>query len=133
MLNSIKAVSLGVLTIFILGLINQLVLIMSAVGYNSLVKILPALLPWSQVFTYVMAALGFFIVMACGGIVSAMVAEKQAYVKAVIASLLGSSISLYLSLQNEIFTPMALLFVLFGLMSSIVGCWGWQKYQAKSA
>lgn len=131
MLNSLKAISLGVLTIFILGLVNQLILIMSAVGYNSLVKIIPALMPWSQVFTYVLAAIGFFMVMASGGLVTAMVAARQAYSKAVIASLLGSSISLYLSLKDEIFTPIALFFVLFGVASSMAGCWGWKQYRSR--
>ncbi|WP_198263746.1 hypothetical protein [sulfur-oxidizing endosymbiont of Gigantopelta aegis] len=129
MKNTLKAISLGVLTIFILGLVNQLVLIMSAVGYSSLIKWSPAFQPWSQVFTYTLAGIGFFIVMATGGLVTAMVALRHAYSKALIASFLGSSISLYLSLKDEIFTPIALFFVVFGLLSSAVGCWLWQKYQ----
>jgi len=128
-LNTFKAVSLGVITIFILGLVNQLVLIMSSVGYNSLVKIAPAFSPWSQTFTYVLAGIGFFIVMAGGGLVTAMAAVEKAYTKAIIASILGSSISLYLSLKDEIFTPIALFFVLFGISSSMVGCWMWKKYE----
>ena len=131
MLNSLKAISLGVLTIFILGLVNQLVLIMSAVGYNSLVKISPVFLPWTQEFTYILAGIGFFIVMACGGLVTARAALHQPYLKAVIASILGSSISLYLSLKDEIFTPIALFFVLFGIISSVIGCWAWQRYEQK--
>lgn len=131
MSNSLKAISLGVITIFILGLVNQLVLIMSSVAYNSLIKFSPVFLEWSQVFTYVLAGIGFFIVMAGGGLVTAMVALQKAYSKAIIASILGSSISLYLSLQSEIFTPMAFFFVIFGVISSIIGCWGWQRYQQK--
>ena len=133
MLNSLKAISLGVITILILGLVNQLVLIMSTVAYNSLIKFSPLFLEWSQVFTYVLAGIGFFIVMAGGGLVTAMVALQRAYSKAVIASVLGSSISLYLSLQGEIFTPIALFFVLFGVISSIIGCRGWKNYQQKKA
>lgn len=133
MSNSLKAISLGVITIFILGLVNQLVLIMSSVAYNSLIKFSPVFLEWSQVFTYVLAGIGFFIVMAGGGLVTAMVALQKAYSKAIIASILGSSISLYLSLQSEIFTPMAFFFVIFGVISSIIGCWGWQRYQQKKS
>lgn len=129
MLNSLKAISLGVITIFILGLVNQLVLIMSAVAYNSLLEISPQFKPWSQMFTYVIAGIGFFIVMASGGLVTARAALKYIYTNAIIASIIGSSISLYLSLQDEIFTPMAFFFILFGIIASVIGCWGWEKYQ----
>ncbi len=132
MLNSLKAISLGVITIFILGLVNQLVIIMSVVGYNSLIAISPVFIPWSQVFTYVIGGIGFFIVMTTGGLVTAKAASEQACLKAVIASILGSSISLYFSLQDEIFTPIAFFFVTFGVISSLIGCWLWKKYQQKT-
>jgi len=131
MLNSLKAISLGVITIFILGLVNQLVLIMSAVAYNSLIEISPLFKPWSQIFTYVIAGIGFFIVMASGGLVTARAAQKNIYTKAIIASIIGSSISLYLSLQDEIFTPMAFFFILFGIIASVIGSWSWERYQQK--
>ncbi|MCP3849780.1 MAG: hypothetical protein GY694_06020 [Gammaproteobacteria bacterium] len=131
MINSLKAIVLGVTTIFILGLVNQLVLIMAAVAYNALIKMYPLLAPWSQVFTYVLAGIGVFIVMALGGLVTAKNAAEQAYIKAIIAAIIGSSISLYLSLQEEIFTPIAFLFLLYAVSSSVIGCWIWQKYQNK--
>lgn len=131
MLNSLKAISLGVISIFILGLVNQLVLIMATVGYHSLVEFSPALKPWSQVFIYVLGGIGFFIVMAVGGLVTAMAALERAYLKAIIASVLGCSISLYLSLKDDIFTPIAFFFVSFGVLSSLIGCWLWKKYQQK--
>ncbi len=104
---------------------------MSVVGYNSLTALSPDFVPWSQTFTYVVGGIGFFVVMAIGGLVTAREAAKQACLKAVIASVLGSSISLYLSLQDEIFTPIAFFFVSFGVISSLIGCWLWQKYQRR--
>ena len=139
MLNSIKAISIGVISILILGLINQLVLIMAAVGYNSLMKWSEAFIPWSQLFTYSLAGLGFFIVMTLGGLFTAIASENKtfsshvyknnAYRNAIIASIIGSSISLYLSLQQEIFTVLALLFLILGVCCSIFGCWLWVKRQ----
>jgi hypothetical protein len=102
---------------------------MSAVGYTSLSKWSPVFQPWSQVFTYTLAGIGFFVVMATGGMVTAMVALRHAYRKALIASFFGSSISLYLSLKDEIFTPIALFFIIFGLASSAIGCWLWKNHQ----
>ncbi len=132
-INSLKAITLGVLTILILGVVNQLVLIMGAVAYNSLMQISPIFIPWSQVFTYALAGTGFFIVMAGGGLVTARAALERAYTKAVIASILGSSLSLYLSFQGESFTPVAFFFVLFGVISSLIGCWTWEKYQLRQS
>jgi hypothetical protein len=133
MLNSLKAITLGVITIFILGLINQLVLIMSAVAYHSLVEFSPMFLAWSKIFTYIIAAISFFIIMAIGGIVTARIAVENAYNKALIASFIGSSLSLSLSLKDEIFTPIAFFFIIYGLISSMIGCWLWQKYQKKTS
>lgn len=126
--NSLKAISSGVITILILGLINQLVLIMAAVGYNSLMKISPAFIPWSQVFTYSLGGLGYFIVMASAGVVTAMASERQDYIHIIIAAILGSSISLYLSLQEEIFTLLALIFLLLGILFAVFGGWFWKFY-----
>lgn len=133
MINSLKAISLGVITIIILGLVNQLVLIMSAVGFNSLTTILPEFSAWSQELTYVLAGIGVFIVMAGGGFVTARASLEQAYTKSIIASIIGSSISLYLSLKDEIFTPIALFFLIYGIIASVIGCWIWQKYQQKQS
>ncbi|MCU7818450.1 MAG: hypothetical protein KZQ56_10625 [gamma proteobacterium symbiont of Lucinoma myriamae] len=94
-------------------------------------KTYPALIPWSQVFTYALGGLGFFIVMFLGGFVTAMAALKHTYLNAFAASIVGSSISLYLSLKDEFFTPIAFFFMTFGIISSIFGCWIWHKYQQK--
>ena len=119
------------ITIVILGLFNQLILIMALVGYGSLAKTYSALLPWTQVITYALGGLGYFIVMFFGGLVTTMAAVKHSYPKAIAASILGSSISLSLSLKDEVFTPIALFFMLFGIAASILGCWFWHKYQQR--
>jgi len=132
MLNSLKAISIGVITILILGLVNQLMLIMAAVGYNSLIEISPAFRPWSPLFTYIVGGLGYFLVMSSAGLVTAMASEKHPYKHAVIAAITGSSISLYLSLQEEIFTLLALIFMVLGIGFTLFGCWLRQKYEQKN-
>ncbi len=129
MINSLKAISYGIISIVILGLFNQLILILALVWYSTLAKTYPELLPWSQVVTYALGGLGYFIVMFLGGLVTAMASVKHTYSNAAAASILGSSISLYLSLKDEIFTPIALFFMILGIISSILGCWIWHKYQ----
>jgi len=129
MINALKAISFGIITIIILGLCNQLMLIMGLVGYGSLTKIYPELQAWSQVFTYVLGGLGFCTVMFFGGLVTAMASVKYSYTKTIIASILGSSASLYLSLKDEIFTPIALIFLVSGILSASLGCRVWLNYQ----
>lgn len=125
MLSSLKAISLGIVTIIILGLVNQLILIMASVGYNSLVNIYPELTAWRQAFTYTISALCYFIVMASAGYITAMASRQYAYLHTTIAALLGMSLSLYLSLQQEIFTLFALFFIIIGLIFSLLGCRYW--------
>lgn len=132
MIDSLKAISVGVISILILGLINQLVLIMAAVGFNSLMKWSDAFIPWSSAFTYFMAGLGFIIVMTIAGLLTAHASNNTPYTNAIIASILGSTISLYLSLQQEIFTLLALVFLILGIACSSFGCWFWLKNAKKN-
>ncbi|MCU7940730.1 MAG: hypothetical protein KZQ64_09595 [gamma proteobacterium symbiont of Bathyaustriella thionipta] len=131
MKNYLKAISYGVITIVVLGLFNQLILIMALVGYGSLAKSYSVLLPWTQVFTYTLGGLGYFIVMFFGGLVTTIEAKNHSCSMAFAASILGSSISLYLSLKDEIFTPIAFFFLIFGISSALSGCWVWHKYQQR--
>lgn len=125
MLNSLKAISLGIASIIILGLINQLILIMASVGYNSLLNSYPELASWRQVFTYTISALCYFIVMASAGYITAMASKQYAYLHTAIAAIFGMSFSLYLSLQQEIFTLFALFFIIIGLVFALFGCRYW--------
>lgn len=131
MLNALKAISYGIITIIVLGLCNQLLLIMGLVTYNALEKTYPVLSGWGQVFTYALGGSGYFVVMFFGGLVTTMVAVKYHYTKTIIASALGSGFSLYLSLKDEIFTPIALFFLLFGLLAAVLGCRVWLSYKNK--
>ncbi len=128
MLNSIKAISLGIITLLLLELFNQLVVIMAAVGFNYFIKAEPSLATWSQIFSYAIATLGHFIVMMLTGMVVAMASvPKRAFLNAGMAVIIGSGISLYLSLRDDIFTPIAFIFLISGLLFAFLGCWIWQR------
>jgi len=131
MLNTLKAISYGIITIFVLGLCNQLLLIMGLVAYGSLTKTYPILSEWSQIFTYALGGSGYFVIMLVGGFITTMAAENKHYTATIIAAILGSSFSLYMSLKDEIFTPIALFFLLFGTFAAIMGCRFQLAYKAK--
>ena len=134
MFNSIKAISLGIIILLSLELINQLILIMSAVGFNFLIKSYPSLIPWSQIFTYSMGAFGHFIVMSLTGMTVAITSvSNRACLNAGIAATIGSSISLYLSLRDDIFTPIAFIFLISGIIFALIACSLWLKHAAKKS
>jgi hypothetical protein len=123
MLNNLKAISLGLIVILLLGLTFQLIIILSSVAYNWLAGIYPVIKPWSQYFNYAIGLSCYFVVMASAGFITASASKKQAYTNTSIAALLGMSLSLYLSLQQEIFTLLAFFFLIIGLAFSLFGCY----------
>lgn len=123
MLNNLKAISLGLIVIFILGLLFQLVLILASVGYNAMAHSFPSLSQGSQFFNYTISTICYFIVMVSSGYITTVSSKKNHYANTIIAALLGMSMSLYLSLQQEIFTFLALFFLFTGLTFALVGCY----------
>ncbi len=132
MLNNLKAISLGFITIILFGLLNQLIFIMASVGYNALLKSFSGLLPYKQLFVYVSGIICFFIVMASAGYIAAMSSKKHPYINTSIAAFSGMSFSLYFSLQQEVFTLFALLFIMLGLLFSLYGCYRWVNHLGKT-
>lgn len=126
-MQGIKAIVTGIIVITVLGLVNQLVVIMANVAYHELTKSYSFLAPYIDIFTYIVGGVGFAIVMACGGIVTAMMTLENVYRNAIIAALIASSVSLWWSLRTDIFTLVALLFLVFGVIFTVWGSWAWKK------
>jgi len=126
-MQGFKAVSAGIITIVVLGLVNQLVVIMANVAYNEVAKSYVFLSPYLNLFTIMVGAIGFAIVMVCGGFITAFISQENIYRYSIIAALIASIASLWWSLRSDIFTPIALLFLIFGVVFSIWGSWMWKK------
>jgi hypothetical protein len=126
-MKSFKAIFSGFLTIILLGLCNQLLVIMAAVWFNHLGKTYPLIVAYEQALLNTLLIIGLFFVMAAGGYVTAAIAPRRIYFHSMIAALSGSSLSLYLSLRQDILTPMALLYLFVGIAFCLAGSWIWKR------
>jgi hypothetical protein len=126
-MRGVKALIAGISTIIILGLFGQLTVLLAEVAYNSLAENFTFLYPYRKPFSYVMMATGFALVMLCGGYVTAAIAHQKIYLYSSIAAIVSCSISLWSSLITEIFTPLAIVFLSYGLVFSLLGSWFWKK------
>jgi len=126
-MTGFKAISAGIVTIIVLGLVNQLVVIMANVGFSSLAKSYEVFSPYINLLTYIVGAIGYFSVMFCGGFVTAGICREKIYRHALIAAVIASSASLWLSLRSDIFTPIALVFLLSGILFTLLGSWVWKN------
>lgn len=126
-MNGLKALIIGIVTIIILGLLVQVAVLLAEVGYNSLSNTYSILDPYKNVFVYSIVAIGFALVMICGGYVTAAVSRQKIYLYSSIAAFTACGISLWSSLVTEIFTPIAVLFLIYGISFSLLGSWLWKK------
>ena len=126
-MRGIKALIVGISTIIILGLLSQLTVLLADVAYNSLAKNYSIFTPYRKLFTYFMTAVGFALVMLCGGYVTAAIARQKIYLYSSIAAIVSCSISLWSSLITEIFTPLAIFFLLYGITFALLGSWFWKR------
>ena len=132
-MNGLKAIVSGIIAILILGLITQVAVLLAEVGYNSLAKSYPLIEPFRQWFVYSTVAIGFALVMLCGGYITAAISRQKIYIYSFIAAFVACSISLWSSLETEVFTSSALLFLLYGIVFSLIGSWFWKRNEVKAA
>jgi len=126
-MTGLKAITAGIITIIVLGLVNQLVVIMANVGFSSLAKSYEIFSPYINLLTYIVGGMGYFVVMFSGGFVTAAISREKIYQRALIAGVIASSASLWWSLRTDIFTPIAVVFLLAGVLFTLLGSWSWTK------
>jgi hypothetical protein len=131
-MSGLKAVISGIVTILILGLITQVAVLLAEVGYNNLSNSYPFIDPYKQWFVYSTVAIGFALVMLCGGYITAAISRQKIYTYSFIAAFVACGISLWSSLVTEVFTSSALLFLIYGITFSLLGSWFWKKYDIKA-
>jgi len=126
-MKSLKAIISGFITIMVLGLCNQLLVIMAAVWFTHLGKTYPLIATYEQALLNTLLLIGLFFVMTTGGYVTAAIAPRHIYFHSMMTALISSGLSLYLSLRQDILTPIALLYVLLGIAFCLIGSWYWNR------
>jgi len=131
-MNGLKAVISGIITILILGLMTQVAVLLAEVGYNSLANSYPIIDPFKQWFVYFTVATGFALVMLCGGYITAAISKQKIYIYSFIAAFVACGISLWSSLVTEVFTSSALIFLIYGIVFSLIGSWVWKRKELQA-
>jgi hypothetical protein len=129
-MNSIKALTAGIICVIILGLTFQLFFIMADVGYNLLMNHYPAIKAYKQIFYYIIGLPGFFLVMATGGYLTSFYARKNVIIHSTIVGALTCGLALYTSINEDRLTLIGAGFFIVGILFTISGSLYWQKNNA---
>ena len=126
-MNSLKAVFIGSLFVFIVGSVVQLANVFIAVGYNEFVKSYPSLNGVGDYFRYLVGIPVFLLVMFAGGYIAAAIAAEKALLNSFLVAAVTIGIMLFPALEESDMTTSG--FFIFGLAfaSTLAGGFYWQR------
>lgn len=124
---SLKALVTGFITVIILGLLFQLIFIMLDVGYNILMKDYPTLKEFKQLFYYVIGLPSFFIIMSFAGYLTSHFAQKNIEAHTIFVGASTCAFALLTSVNEDEITLLGILFVIVGIVFTVVGGHLWKK------
>ena len=126
---NIKALLSGIASIIFLGLLLQLIFILSATAYNSFINTYPQWHGVARVLAYISTVSAYFAIMSFSAYISAAIAKKNIYLHACIISLFTSGLSLISSIRDDNFTFNSLAFIVSGIIFALIGSYIWQSSQ----
>ena len=130
-MRSIKAIVVGSLFIFIVGLIIQLAYIFLAVGYNDLAKSYPLINEVGKYLRYLIGIPVVFLIMFIGGYITADIAKKRVLLHCIIVALLTVGAMTVSALDQAELTFTGFAILILALASTIAGGLFWQKGQTQ--
>ena len=126
-MRSLKSLAAGFFYIVILGLTLQLVYMFIAIGYADL----SAAYPWiKSIGAYLGYATGiavFFLLMASGGYITASIAKSRIVIHCCIVGASTTLLSLLSSQNNDELTYLGMLFVVAGIVFTVIGGQYWRR------
>ena len=126
----LKSYLAGFFYIVVLGLCIQLAFMFLAMGYVELVKVYPWVASFGGYVSYLVGIVVYFLLMASGGILTAMIAHRHPLVMCFLVGLSSTGLSVY-SLQNAgADTVFGIVFVVSGVLFTIAGGWYSQRSEA---
>lgn len=129
MMINLKAVLAGSSLIIFFGLLFQLIFILAATAYTTMIKQHPEWQTAGLIFSYFVGTTGYFIIMSFSGYITAYIAEKNIYLHMLLISLLPTGFSLITSVREDNITLNAILFVAAGILFSMIGGYMWIRQQ----
>jgi hypothetical protein len=126
----LKAFLAGFLFIVVFGLCIQLAYMFLAMGYIELVKAFPWVATFGGYASYLIGLVVYFLLMVTGGVLTACIAKKNMIVMCFLVGISSTGLSI-LSLNNySEYTSFSILFVVSGVLFTIVGGWYQKQLQA---
>jgi len=126
----LKAFLAGFLFIIIFGLCIQLAFMFLAMWYVELVKAFPWVATFSKYLSYPIGIVIYFLLMATGGVLTASIAKKNIAVMCFLVGISSTELSVLSSQNYNEYTVISILFVILGIMFTIVGGWYWKQTQS---
>jgi len=124
---SLKALTIGISSIVIMGLTLQLIFLLLATAYAHFIKDHPDLTELGTMVSYAAGISGYFIIMYLGGYITAHLAQKKIMLHCFIVSSSVIGLSLITSVRSDNFTYMSIIFSLTGLIFTLAGGRAWSK------
>jgi len=128
-----KALFIGVALIIFFGLLFQLFFILAATGYTVVLQDYPQLETTGQLLSYIIGGTSYFFIMSGSGYVTASFAEKNINLHTFLIASLTTGISLVTSIREDSYTLNSILFVIAGIIFSIIGGRIWIMHQNEDA
>ena len=128
-----KALFIGIALIIFFGLIFQLFFILAATGYTVVLQDHPQWETAGQFLSYIIGGGTYFFIMSGSGYVTASFAEKNINLHTFLIALLTTGISLVTSIREDSYTLNSILFVIAGIIFSMIGGRIWIRHQNNDA
>jgi len=124
-----KALFIGITLIIFFGLLFQLFFILAATGYTVVLQDYPQWETTGQIISYIIGGASYFFIMSGSAYVTASFAEKNINLHTFLIALLTTGISLVTSIREDSYTLNSILFVIAGIVFSMIGGRIWVKHQ----
>lgn len=125
-----KALFIGIALILFFGLLFQLFFILAAMGYTDVIKNHPEWQTAGQLLSTIIGGGIYFFIMSGSGYITASFAEKNIDLHTFLIALLTTGISLLTSIREDSYTLNSVLFVVAGIVFSVIGGRAWIKHQS---
>lgn len=126
-MNSIKAITAGIVFIIVATLLMQLAYLFIAVSYNSLAKSYPYLNEISGIFRYLTTISVFIMIMFAGGYLTAMIVETRVLIHSFIVGFITTAGMMWMALENANFTTTGIIINSLMLIATTLGGFYWSK------
>lgn len=124
-----KALFIGIGLIAFFGLLFQLFFILAATGYTVILQDYPQWETIGKIISYIIGGASYFFIMSGSGYVTASFAEKNINLHTFLIALLTTGISLVTSIREDSYTLNSILFVITGIIFTMIGGRVWLKHQ----